>query len=101
MTIRREGDRMGGAADPRGRRARAALYPGPLAAPPDRLDPELGVQHVAEPVPDQVDPEGGEGQGGAGEGGEPPRDVEEVAALRQHAAPVGGGGLDAEAEEGD
>src|SRR5215470_2666388 len=63
--------------------------------------PELGIEHVAQPVADQVDAERGEGQRGAREGGQPPRHVEIVAALREHAAPRGRGRLHPEAEERD
>src|SRR5512132_198613 len=61
-------------------------------------DSELRIEGVAEPVAEQVDAERGEGEGQAGERHEPPRHVEEVAALRQHAAPRRGGRLHAEAE---
>src|SRR5262245_37999369 len=64
-------------------------------------DAELGIERVAQPVTQQVDAQRGEGQRGAGEGGQPPRDVEEVAALAQHAAPGRRGRLHAEAEKAD
>src|SRR2546425_2864105 len=66
-----------------------------------RSDPQLRVQGVAEPVAEQVDAERGERQRRAGERREPPRDVQEVAALRQHAAPRWGGRLDPEPEKAD
>src|SRR5215475_6347819 len=72
-----------------------------MVMPSATLDPELGIKDVAQPVPHQVHAEGREGEGGAGAGGEPPRHVEEVAALREHAAPRGSRRLHAEAEEGD
>src|SRR3989449_6682442 len=50
-------------------------------------DSELWVQRVAEPVAEQVDAERREGERRARERGEPPRDVEKIAALGQHAAP--------------
>src|SRR5882672_4374255 len=66
-----------------------------------RSDPKLRVQGVAEPVAEQVDAERGERQRRAGKRREPPRDVEEVAALRQHAAPRRRRRLDAEPEKAD
>src|SRR5262245_64948333 len=61
-----------------------------VAMPPlGRSDPELGVERIAQPVAEQVHAERGERQRGAGERGEPPGDVEEVAALGEHAAPRG------------
>src|SRR5215813_6235077 len=74
---------------------------GRMGMPSATLDPELGIEDVAQPVPHQVHAEGSEGEGGSGKGGEPPRHVEEVAALREHAAPRRRRRLDTEAEEGD
>src|SRR5713101_3071738 len=65
------------------------------------LHAELGIERVPEPVAQQVDAERGQGQRGAREGGEPPGDVEEVAALGQHAAPRRCRRLHAEAQEAD
>src|SRR3990167_11348250 len=81
--------------------ARAALRPRIRISFSLRSDPELGVEAVAQPVAQQVDAERGQRERGAGERGEPPRDVQEVAALREHAAPGRCGRLDAEAEEAD
>src|SRR5215469_8757502 len=67
----------------------------------DISDPELRVQGVAQPVAEQVDAERGEREGRTGKRGEPPRDVQKIAALRQHAAPRGRGRLHAESEETD
>src|SRR5262245_24860618 len=80
----------------------SSRFAGRMTSPsPIALDAELGVEDVAQPVPDEVDAQRGEGQREAGERGQPPRDVEEIAALREHAAPGGRGRLDAEAEERD
>src|SRR5712691_11210143 len=68
---------------------------------PRGSESELRIQRVAEPVAQQVDAERRERERRAGERGQPPRDVEKVAALREHAAPRGRGRLDAEAEEAD
>src|SRR4029453_521248 len=68
----------------RGRSRETPMKPSSEDAPSGA---EFRVEHVAQPVPDEVDAERGQGQGRAGEGGQPPRDVEVVAALRQHAAP--------------
>src|SRR2546422_89974 len=68
---------------------------------PRGSESELRIQRVAEPVAQQVDAERRERERCAGERGQPPRDVEKVAALREHAAPRGRGRLDAEAEEAD
>src|SRR5947207_9031255 len=67
----------------------------------DISDPELRIQGVAQPVAEQVDAERRQRERGAGERGEPPRDVQKVAALREHAPPRGGRRLDAEAEKTD
>src|SRR5260370_15334610 len=67
----------------------------------ERSDAESGIDRVAEPVAEQVDAERREGERRAREGGEPPGDVEEVAALGEHAPPRGRRRLDAEAEEAD
>src|SRR5260370_17369905 len=67
----------------------------------ERSDAESGIERVAEPVAEQVDAERREGERRAREGGEPPGDVEEVAALGEHAPPRGRRRLDAEAEEAD
>src|SRR5439155_20995223 len=64
-------------------------------------DPELRIQRVAKPVADQIDGERGERQRGARQRRQPPRDVKEVAALRQHAAPRRRRRLHAEAEKAD
>src|SRR6185436_7221575 len=64
-------------------------------------EPELGIERVAQPVAQQVDAQRGEGQRGAGESGQPPRDVEEVPRLAQHAAPRRRGRLHSEAEKAD
>src|SRR5438093_13027446 len=53
----------------------------------DISDPELGVQGVAQPIAEQIDAERRERESRAGEGREPPGDVEKVAALGAHAAP--------------
>src|SRR5215831_7708329 len=71
------------------------------ASRPCALDAELRVEDVAEPVAYEVDAERGERERGPRKGGEPPRDVEEVTALGEHAAPRRRRGLDAEAEEGN
>src|SRR5688500_8097838 len=68
---------------------------------PVSLDSEFRVEGVAQPVAEQVHPERGERERDAGEGGQPPRDVQEITALGEHAAPRGGGRLHAEAEEAD
>src|SRR5438876_11506753 len=52
----------------------------------DISDPELRVQGVAQPVSEQVDAERREREGGDGERGEQPGDVEKVPALGQHSA---------------
>src|SRR4029453_8911792 len=67
----------------------------------DISNPELRVQGVAQPVAQQVDAERRQRERGAGERGEPPRDVQEVAALREHAPPRGRRRLDAGAEKAD
>src|SRR2546427_3735272 len=68
---------------------------------PRGSESELRIQRVAQPVAQQVDAERRQRERRAGERGQPPRDVEKIAALRQHAAPRGRGRLDAEAEEAD
>src|SRR5947209_6408147 len=67
----------------------------------DISDPELGVQGVAQPVAEQIDAERRECEGRAGERGEPPGDIEEVAALGEHAAPRRRRRLHAESEKAD
>src|SRR4029450_13719051 len=69
----------------------ASLGVGPSGA-------EFRIEHVAQPVPDEIDAERGERQRRPGEGGQPPRHVEKIAALREHAAPGRRRGLHAEAE---
>src|SRR5262245_19779938 len=64
-------------------------------------DAKLRIECVAEPVAEEVHAEGCQRQRRTRKGGEPPRDVEEVAALRQHRAPRRRGRLNAEAEEAD
>src|SRR5262249_8066127 len=66
-----------------------------------RSNAKLRIERVAEPVAEHVHAERRERQRRAGRGGQPPRDVEEVAALRQHRAPRGRGRLNTEAEERD
>src|SRR5919106_4673608 len=66
-----------------------------------RSDAQLRVERVAQPVADQVDAERGERERRPWEGRQPPGDVEEIAALAQHATPGRGRWLDAEAEEAD
>src|SRR2546430_440600 len=68
---------------------------------PRRSDSELRVQGVAEPVAEQIDAERRERERGAWECGQPPRDVQKVAALGQHAAPGRRWRLHAEPEETD
>src|SRR5207249_11952822 len=67
----------------------------------DISDPELGVQGVAQPVAEQIDAERRECEGRAGERGEPPGDIEEVAALGEHAAPRRRRRLHAASEKAD
>src|SRR6267378_6211473 len=67
----------------------------------DISDPELRVQGVAQPVAEQVDAERRQRERRAGKRGEPPGDIEEVAALGKHAAPRRRGRLDAEPEKAD
>src|SRR5262245_26823708 len=66
-----------------------------------RSNAKLRIERVAEPVAEQVHAERRQRQRRARKGGQPPRDVEEVAALRQHRAPRGRGRLNTEAEERD
>src|SRR6266436_5389628 len=63
------------------------------------LNAKLRIERAAEPVAEQVHAERRQRQRRARKGGQPPRDVEEVAALGQHRAPRGSGRLNAEAEE--
>src|SRR2546425_332140 len=63
------------------------------------LNAKLRIERVAEPVAEEVHAERRQRQRRARKGGQPPRDVEEVAALGQHRAPRGSGRLNAEAEE--
>src|SRR5438128_10989945 len=67
----------------------------------DISDPELRVQGVAQPVAEQIDAKRREREGRAGQRREPPGDIEEVAALREHTAPRRRRCLDAEYEIGD
>src|SRR6185295_12328541 len=64
------------------------------------LDLQPRVEGVPQPVPEEVHREHGQHDREAGEGGEPPRGRDVVAAVREHPAPRRGGRLDAEAEEG-
>src|SRR5262249_45597454 len=82
-------DRQTGGANPgraRGTRRRAVQF-------------EAGIERVAEAVPEQVDGEDGDGDDQPREGREPPGGAQEVAAVAEHGAPVGGRRLDAESEE--
>src|SRR5206468_11802034 len=65
------------------------------------LNAKLRIEGVAEPVAEQVHAERRQRQRRARKGGQPPRDVEEVAALGQHRAPRGRGRLNTEAKERD
>src|SRR6266511_5933660 len=62
---------------------------------------EARVERVAEPVADQVDPEHGERDRGAGEDGAPPVVGQVVSSLAQHRAPLRRRRLRAEAEEAE
>src|SRR5881392_3185915 len=68
---------------------------------PRGSDSELRVQGVAEPVAEQIDAERRERERGAGEGGQPPRDIQKVAALGEHASPGRRWRLYAEPEKAD
>src|SRR5882724_10162984 len=72
-----------------------------MVRPAPRSDSELRVEGVAQPVAEQIDTERRQREGRAGEGGEPPGDVEEVTALGEHAAPRRRRRLDAESEKAD
>src|SRR2546430_2391714 len=65
------------------------------------LNAKLRIEGVAEPVAEQVHAKRRQCQRRARKGGQPPRDVEEVAALGQHRAPRGRGRLNTEAQERD
>src|SRR2546428_13229609 len=65
------------------------------------LNAKLRIERVAEPVAEQVHAKRRQCQRRARKGGQPPRDVEEVAALGQHRAPRGRGRLNTEAQERD
>src|SRR5436190_1040610 len=65
------------------------------------LHAELGIEGIAQPVAEQIHAERGEGQRESRKGGQPPGDVEKIAALTEHASPRRRGRLHAEAEEAD
>src|SRR6185503_18975928 len=67
-------------------------------APPSRGSTQRRVEGVAQAVAEQVEAEHGDEDGQAGEGGDPPRRGEELAAFHDHVAPAGQRRLGAEAE---
>src|SRR5438105_11135356 len=67
-------------------------------APLSRRAAQRGVEGVAQAVAEQVEAEHGDEDGQAGEGGDPPRRGEELAAFHDHVAPARQRRLGAEAE---